>query len=125
MKNRNAESQSIVFRTWKEVSPDLGVADAILSQSLLLFMMIILLAMSFGILNTMLMAVLERTRELGMLMAIGMNKKKIFIKVYLNSLLRFKKRENLEIYFLSDFRKKLSKFRTITFFFEFIDLSLF
>lgn len=78
LKNGNSESQSIVFRTWKEVSPDLGVADAILSQSLLLFMMIILLAMSFGILNTMLMAILERTRELGMLMAIGMNKKKIF-----------------------------------------------
>ncbi|CAI8291698.1 MAG: putative ABC transporter permease YknZ [Owenweeksia sp. TMED14] len=69
---------SLIFRTWKEVSPELGVADAILAQSLLLFMMIILLAMSFGILNTMLMAILERTRELGMLMAVGMNRQKIF-----------------------------------------------
>ena len=87
LKNRNVESQSIVFRTWKEVSPDLGIADAILSQSLLLFMMIILLAMSFGILNTMLMAVLERTRELGMLMAIGMNKKKIFNLIIIETIL--------------------------------------
>jgi ABC-type antimicrobial peptide transport system permease subunit len=41
-------------------------------------MTIIYLALSFGIINTMLMAVMERTRELGMLMAIGMKRIKIF-----------------------------------------------
>ena len=41
-------------------------------------MTIILIALSFGIINTMLMAVLERKRELGVLMSVGLNKSKIF-----------------------------------------------
>ena len=37
-----------------------------------------MLALAFGIINTMLMAVLERKKELGMLLSIGMNKRKVF-----------------------------------------------
>ena len=46
---------------------------------------IILLALTFGIINTMLMSVLERIRELGMLMAIGLNKRKIFLMIMLET----------------------------------------
>jgi len=52
-----------------------------------IYISIFLLALSFGIINTMLMSVLERTRELGMLMAIGMNKKKVFQMIMLESVL--------------------------------------
>jgi len=45
------------------------------------FMVIILAALSFGIVNTMLMVVLERTKELGMLTAIGMNRKRVFTMI--------------------------------------------
>ena len=48
-------------------------------------MVIILAALAFGIVNTMLMVVLERTKELGMLTAIGMNKKKVFSLIMLES----------------------------------------
>ena len=37
-----------------------------------------MLALAFGIVNTMLMAVLERKKELGMLISVGMNKRKVF-----------------------------------------------
>jgi ABC-type lipoprotein release transport system permease subunit len=46
---------------------------------------IIFLALSFGIVNTMLMAVMERTREIGMLKALGMSSRKIFAMILLES----------------------------------------
>lgn len=48
---------------------------------------IILVALLFSILNTMLMAVLERVREIGMLMAVGMTKGKVFIMIMLETVM--------------------------------------
>ncbi len=70
---------------WKEIQPDLAMMADFMGQIYAVFMVIILAALAFGIVNTMLMAVLERTRELGMLMAIGMNRRKIFIMIMLES----------------------------------------
>ena len=53
---------------------------------LFIFLIIILLALGFGIVNTMLMVILERTRELGMLMAIGMTKRRVFMMIMLETL---------------------------------------
>ena len=50
-----------------------------------IFIGIIMLALAFGIINTMMMTILERTKELGMLMAIGMNRKKIFSMIMLET----------------------------------------
>lgn len=46
-----------------------------------------MLALLFGIINNMLMAVLERRRELGMLMAVGMNKRKLFSMILVETLM--------------------------------------
>jgi ABC-type lipoprotein release transport system permease subunit len=59
-------------RAWPELAPEL--ADYVQfnrSVTFILFFIFFLLAI-IGIVNTMLMAVIERTRELGMLMAVGM-----------------------------------------------------
>jgi len=72
--------------SWKEIQPDLAMMADMMQQIYGIFMVIILAALSFGIVNTMLMAVLERTRELGMLAAIGMNRKKIFSMIMLESI---------------------------------------
>lgn len=71
---------------WKEIQPDLAMMADFMGQIYAVFMVIILAALAFGIVNTMLMAVLERTRELGMLMAIGMNRRKIFTMIMLESI---------------------------------------
>ncbi len=41
-------STPLVIKEWRSISPELGYADEIMAQSLLLFMTIILLAMAFG-----------------------------------------------------------------------------
>ena len=59
-------------RAWPELAPEL--ADYVQFNhrvTFILFFIFFLLAV-MGIVNTMLMAIIERTRELGMLMAVGM-----------------------------------------------------
>jgi putative ABC transport system permease protein len=71
---------------WKELSPELGMIIDSFNLYTYIISGIILLALTFGIINTMLMSVLERIRELGMLMAIGLNKRKIFIMIMLETI---------------------------------------
>jgi ABC-type lipoprotein release transport system permease subunit len=68
----------LLVEDWARVSPELGFADSVLEQSLYIFVLVILLAMAFGIVNSMLMAVLERRHELGMLLCIGMSRARVF-----------------------------------------------
>lgn len=70
---------------WKEIQPDLAMMTDMISKFYAIFMAVILAALAFGIVNTMLMVVLERTKELGMLTAIGMNKKRVFSMIMLES----------------------------------------
>jgi ABC-type lipoprotein release transport system permease subunit len=67
--------------TWREIAPELNFMQQMYSQMLYILMLIIMTALVFGIVNTMLMVVLERIRELGMLMAIGMNKSRIYFMI--------------------------------------------
>ena len=75
----------LLVRNWKEIDPMIGMMADLTAVWLYMFMAIILLALGFGIINTMLMTILERTRELGMLAAIGMNKHRIFLMIMLES----------------------------------------
>ena len=70
---------------WKEIQPELAMMTDMITKFYAIFMVIILAALAFGIVNTMLMVVLERTKELGMLTAIGMNKKRVFRMIMLES----------------------------------------
>ena len=70
---------------WRELNPALALTLAYTDFMGIIILTIFLLALSFGIINTMLMAVLERTRELGMLGAIGMSKRKIFNMIMLET----------------------------------------
>lgn len=72
--------------SWKEIQTDLAMITDYINQIYAIFMVIILAALAFGLVNTMLMSVLERTRELGMLSAIGMNRRRVFVMIMLESI---------------------------------------
>lgn len=76
---------NLLIEDWKTISPELGVTMSFGDQMVYVYMGIILLALSFGIINTMMMSVLERTREIGMLIALGMNKVKLFVMILLET----------------------------------------
>lgn len=83
--NIKSSFPELTVRTWAEVSPELSYLTEMASVMLTFILGIILMALAFGLVNTMLMSVHERIQELGMLMAIGMNKKKIFSMILLET----------------------------------------
>lgn len=85
LQSLSAISSNLLVENWKDISPDLKLVDETFAVTLYIFIGIILLALLFGIINTMLMAVMERTRELGMLMSIGMNKPRVFSMIMLET----------------------------------------
>lgn len=74
-------------KNWREIMPDVSLVESSFGLTMVIFIGVILLALLFGIINTMLMAVLERTKELGMLMAIGMNKFRVFTMILLETVM--------------------------------------
>lgn len=66
------------IQSWREIQPELAYINDATWQMNYLILIIILLALGFGILNTMLMAIFERVKEIGVLMAVGMSKARIF-----------------------------------------------
>jgi ABC-type lipoprotein release transport system permease subunit len=71
---------------WTEAQPMLKMMVSLMDVYSYMIMIVILVAMAFGIINTMLMAILERIREIGMLMAVGMSRKRIFTMIMLETI---------------------------------------
>jgi ABC-type lipoprotein release transport system permease subunit len=75
----------LLTESWMELAPEMNFMMQWFKSSLLILVIIIMIALAFGLVNTMLMSVLERFKELGMLMAIGMNKSRIFLMIVLET----------------------------------------
>ena len=73
--------------TWKEISPEMSYITQVMDMYMYIFIIIILLALLFGIINTMLMVILERHKEIGMLLAIGMSRSRIFFMIIVETVL--------------------------------------
>ncbi len=83
----NRQFDTIQAETWMELSPELRFMTGASEYYMFYIMVVIMLALAFGILNTMLMAIFERTRELGMLISIGMSRSRVFIMIILESVI--------------------------------------
>ena len=73
------------IRDWQQVQPLLAslINQQGLSNAIMLGIFVV--AMGFGIVNIMLMSVFERTREFGVLMAVGMQKHRVFLLIMLET----------------------------------------
>ncbi len=77
----------VVVLDWQEMMPDLVQFIVIDDAGNYVFLSLILIMVVFGILNTVLMSVLERTREFGLLRALGLGRRHLLALVFCESLL--------------------------------------
>ncbi len=80
------EYPNLQIMTWTELMPEMKMLNESMNFMMYIFVVIILLALGFGIVNTMLMVILERVKELGMLMAVGMNRLRVFTMIVLETI---------------------------------------
>jgi ABC-type lipoprotein release transport system permease subunit len=73
--------------TWGEIVPELEQLIFLDDAALYILLVILVVVVAFGILNTILMSVLERTRELGVVLALGLRPRAVFRLIYLESML--------------------------------------
>ncbi len=83
--NFQSKYPNLEILPWLDLAPGMRLMSEIIGLYLYIIVGIVLLALLFSIVNTMLMAVLERIKELGMLMAVGMNKTKVFSMIMIET----------------------------------------
>ena len=74
-------------KRWYELDTYLGAMINMMDGFVLVWVIVIFLALSFGLVNTLVMAVFERIREIGLMLALGMRPSSIVGQVILESLL--------------------------------------
>jgi ABC-type lipoprotein release transport system permease subunit len=72
---------------WTELDSYLGTMMGVMDGFVLVWIVVIFLALSFGLVNTLMMAVFERIREFGLMQALGMKPATILYQVLLESLM--------------------------------------
>ena len=74
-------------RDWRELEPQAAAMFAYVDSAILIWFMVIMGALIFGLVNTLITAVMERVREFGMLRAVGMKAGAVVVQVVLESTL--------------------------------------
>jgi ABC-type lipoprotein release transport system permease subunit len=72
---------------WQEIDSYLGSMLKVMDGFVLVWMIVIFVALSFGLVNTLVMAVFERVREIGLMLALGMRPSSILGQIIIESLL--------------------------------------
>ena len=74
-------------QAWYELDSYLGTMLKVMDGFVLVWIVVIFLALSFGLVNTLVMAVFERVREIGLMLALGMQPYMILAQILTESLL--------------------------------------
>ena len=83
----SAVDDSVIVRRWTDVDTYLGTMLRVMDGFVLVWVVVIFLALSFGLVNTLVMAVFERVREIGLMMALGMKPGMILGQVIIESMM--------------------------------------
>jgi ABC-type lipoprotein release transport system permease subunit len=78
---------NVEVKRWFELDPYLGTMLGVMDGFVLVWIIVIFLALSFGLVNTLAMAVFERVREIGLMLALGMKPINILGQIVVESLL--------------------------------------
>jgi ABC-type lipoprotein release transport system permease subunit len=77
----------VEVKRWFELDAYLGTMLKVMDGFVLVWIIVIFLALSFGLVNTLVMAVFERVREIGLMLALGMKPINILGQIVVESLL--------------------------------------
>jgi len=84
---KNAAGQDLQTLPWYQVDTYLGTMLTVMDGFVLVWVVVIFLALSFGLVNTLVMAVFERIREIGLMQALGMRPSLILYQILIESFL--------------------------------------
>jgi len=82
-----AVDDSVKVSRWSEVDTYLGTMLRVMDGFMLIWVIVIFLALSFGLVNTLVMAVFERVREIGLMLALGMKPASILGQIIIESMM--------------------------------------
>ena len=86
-KTASLVDDDLEVRRWAELDTYLGAMLGVMDGFVLVWIIVIFLALSFGLVNTLVMAVFERVREIGLMLALGMRPSNILGQIIVESLL--------------------------------------
>jgi ABC-type lipoprotein release transport system permease subunit len=77
----------VEVKRWTELDTYLGTMMSVMDGFVLIWVIVIFLALSFGLVNTLVMAVFERVREIGLMLALGMKPGNILGQILIESMM--------------------------------------
>lgn len=84
---RDLAGDEVEVLPWQELDAYLGTMLKVMDGFVLIWLIVIFLALSFGLVNTLVMAVFERVREIGLMLALGMRPSNILAQIMVESAL--------------------------------------
>ena len=81
-----AAGEELDTRPWYELDTYLGSMLTMMDGFVWVWIIVVFLALSFGLVNTFVMAVFERVREIGLMLALGMTPRSILLQIVVESI---------------------------------------
>jgi len=83
----SAVDDSVSVLRWYDIDAYLGSMLRVMDGFVLVWVVVVFMALSFGLVNTLVMAVFERVREIGLMLALGMKPGSILGQIMIESML--------------------------------------